>query len=202
MGFFSSKSTIEQQIKDYYKQFLIAAFSSSEANAESFASEMLQRAKAKAVASGDDKLPQNFGDVMLSNEDKMTNDFKKIMLLKRKEGVRDEDIKWWWNMYYLERGMMEEYDDFMKVTLFGNCIEKGMDKSMALSEVKKYHPIYTDAYKGRENIDDPLPIELKNRINQYTEKRALEDANQYKKDILKASSYNAFVRNEIEKGNL
>ena len=50
--------------------------------------------------------------------------------------------------------------------------------------------------------DKVLPRELKDRVNRYIEKREHTDKDEFKKEIEDSSSFNAFIRKEIKRGNL
>ena len=41
-----------------------------------------------------------------------------MLAKKRAEGVRDEDIRWWWSMHDLERRMMIKVDDISRLALY------------------------------------------------------------------------------------
>jgi len=129
---------------------------------------------------------------------------------KRDEGVRDEDIRWWWNMNDIERRMMLKNDEISRLALFmkeresNSTITEELSIKKAGNEVRKFHPIYgnpknTTHAKGN---DRPLPAELKDRINIYVEKRFKSNPEKYKKDIESSSTFNALIRKEIKANNL
>jgi len=79
---------------------------------------LLDQAIEESKKEGSYNLPSNFGSILLE-EDKADNPYiekiaetiRKNLPKKRAEGVRDEDIKWWWNMNDIERRMMLIFDD-------------------------------------------------------------------------------------------
>jgi hypothetical protein len=80
------------------------------------------------------------------------------MARKRGEGVRDEDIRWWWNMHDLEKSMMVQVDDWMGFSLFSKLIkEDGSNEEEAGKRIKKSRPIFGDS-------DDPRGTGKTNRL--------------------------------------
>jgi hypothetical protein len=134
------------------------------------------------------------------NKGKVNQNFEN----KRKEGVRDEDIRWWFNLNDIERRMMLKIDDIAKATLYTSLLDsQKYSIEEALAEVSKYHPVYGDLNDERNGRGDnrPLPLELKDRINIYIEKQGINNPD-FKQKIEKFSTFNALVRKEIREGNL
>jgi len=164
---------------------------------------MLKLAKENSEMEGTSNLPLNYGDIRLEKES--TNEGIKSILTKlRKKGVRNEDIRWWWNMNDIERRIIAVVDENSRLAMFTQSVEEGMTGEEAAKKVRKHHPIYGDPYDTTHTIgnDRPLPIELKDRINIYVERRSQTDLEQFKKYIEKSPTFNALVREEIEKGNI
>ena len=204
MGIFSklfgSSSDIEKQLEDQYIPMFQTMMGMSLSHAKSTFSDMLKQAKEESLKEGTSKLPQNFGDIVLTN-----GKFKSALAKIRNEGVRDEDIRWWWNMHDLERRMMLKVDDINKSALFIKLIEKdGLDEKEAARRVRKSFPIFGDPDDTTHTFgeDRPLPYELKDRINFYIEKMSQTDPEKLKKEIEKSSTINALIRKEIKKGNI
>lgn len=204
MGIFSrvfGSSDIDKQLEYQYVPMLqMMGMSSSQAKNNFH--DMLKLAKEESQAEGSSNLPQNFGDILIERES--TNDkFRSMLAKRRKEGVRDEDVRWWWNMHDLERRMMLKVDEIFRLSLFKELMEEeGLGEEKAAKEVRKLFPIYGDPEDTTNtNGDDrPLPEELKDRINIYIEKRSLTDPEEYKKQIKESSTLNALIRKEIKKG--
>ena len=124
--------------------------------------------------------------------------------------MKEEDLRWWWNLNDIERRIMLKQDDFAIAISFASELkksnelseEKAMDKAEA--QVRKFHLIYGDPKDTtRTSGDDrPLPYELKNKINIYIEKRVEENFKKYKKEVDQSSTLNALIRKEIKAGNL
>ena len=212
MGFlnFLKYNQVESELLDLYTQMCSNFDGMTSSDAKEMASNMLDKAIKASKDEGTYELPNNFGDILLgystSGDDninefviKIQNTFQAI----KKDGVSDEDIRLWWNMYDVERKMSQLQDDNAKFEMFLNTISQGGDKNKASEKIKKYHPIYGDPNDtSNSNGDDrPIPLELKNRVNEYIQKRILEPE-KYKKDIEKSSSFNALIRREIKDKNL
>ncbi|MFH1337057.1 MAG: hypothetical protein ABII96_11115 [Candidatus Zixiibacteriota bacterium] len=132
-------------------------------------------------------------------------EMKSRLAIKRKEGVRDEDIRWWWNMHDLERRMMVAFDSIMKMWAYNAYKETdGLSEKDALKKLNKHFPIWGDP----EDIthftgdDRPLPIELKERVNRYVEKRMRTDPEGFKKAMESSSNLNALIRKLITRGQI
>jgi hypothetical protein len=83
-------------------------------------------------------------------------------------------------------------------------IEKGYTPEEAVIEFRKMAPIYGLPKDVPKLVGDdkPLPIELKDRINIYNIKRAADAPEEYKNEVKRFSSFNAFIRSEIKKGKV
>ena len=196
-------SDIEKQLEDYYMSvFQPDGFSSSEA--QNIVRDLLKLAKEECQQEDTLKsLPQNFSNILLERESTV-EEIKSMLAKRRKEGVRDEDIRWWWNMHPLERKMMLKVDDVIKLSEFARIQkEEGLNEEEAAKKVRKFHVIYGEPDDTTHTVGDdrPLPEELKDRINIYIEKLTTNQE-KYKKEIEESSTLNALLRKEIKKGNI
>ena len=156
-------------------------------------------------------LPKNIGDIILGDAenddqtiDTLVEKIRKDLPKKKAEGVRDEDIRWWWNLNDVERRMMIRTDEIFILGSFTDAIMQGLSGKEAGKKVRKYHPIYGDPEDTThaKGDDRPLPYELKDRINIYIEKRVENDLEQFKKEIEESSTFNALIRKEIKAGRI
>jgi transcriptional regulator with XRE-family HTH domain len=197
---FSKYSEIERGLLETYsKIFSDMGLPNSEKMAKDILNQSIDESKKENCYN----LPINLGDVLLQKEKdsgKENENFKK----KRKEGVKDEDIKWWFNLNDIERRMMAKVDDMNCLAMFINEIENGKSENEAAAIVRKYHPKYGNPEDDSftKGDDRPIPYELKDRVNIYIEKRFKNDQEKYKKDIESSSTFNALVRKEIKAGNI
>jgi len=213
MGLFNNYNKIEQRLLEEYSQMFTMM---SLPDAKETAKRLLDRAIEKSKKEGTYNLPPNFGSIILKEQktedsvvEKFAEGIQNTLPSKRTEGVKDENIKWWWNLNDVERNIMVGADEFHRIALFLKERNKGKTNEEANEMVWKFHPKYTYGYRGKikdisQQIKDrlPLPIELKNRINIYIEKRAKLDPEKYKKDVEKSPTFNALVRKEIKAGNI
>lgn len=221
MGLFDNYNKIEKELLEIYSNDLATV---GIPDSRRMAKELLNRAIEKSKKEGTYNLPPNFGDIILKNErvedptiEKAAEIFRKTLHQKRAEGVKDEDIKWWWNLNDVERHIMLSVDEMHRMALFINELEKStaLTKEMAANQaskiVWKHHPIYTygdptqkpqNAPLGIKKEDLPLPVELKDRVNIYIEKQGRDNPEKFKKEVENSSTLNALIRKEIKAGNI
>ena len=204
MGLFDSSSDIEKQLEDTYVHVLQKIMGLSLSEAKSTVNDMLNRAKEESLKEGTSNLPNNYGDMLLERENTDEN-IKSMLIKKRNEGVRDNDIKWWWNMHDLERRMMIKFDAVKIYAAFQKLTKEfNVDEKEALKIIRKSNPIFgnPDDTSGDFGEDKPLPYELMDRINIYIERMWYSDLETCKKEVEKSSTLNALIRKEIKKGNI
>jgi len=202
MGLFS-KSNIEKKLEEIYIPMFRATMGMSSSQAKSTFHQLLKQEKADSEMAGTSNLPSNYSDIRLEKES-TDKEIKSILTKLRNEGVRDEDVRWWWNMHDLERRMMVAVDEISRMALFTKLIEDGRTPEEASKQVRKAFPMFGDPddtthVTGKDRL---LPIELKDRINIYVQERSLKDPEQFKKDIEESATVNALIREEIAKGNI
>lgn len=204
MGFFSKYNEIEKELLETYSKIFAEM---GLPDSHKMAGDILDQAIENSKKEGHYNL-KNVGDTLLEKE-KSSGNVNQNFENKRKEGVRDEDIRWWFNLNDIERRMMLKIDEIAKTTLYLSLLEKSEESSKekaiekALAEVAKYHPVYGDLNDERNGSGDnrPLPLELKDRINIFIEKQGIGNP-EFKKQIDSFSTFNALVRKEIKAGNI
>lgn len=209
MGIFSrifgSSSPLEKELEELHVSSLQDMMGLTLSEAKSAFRAMLKEAKEEAIKEGTLNLPPNFGDILLEKEATDVN-IKTMLAKRRREGVQDKDIRWWFNMYDLERRMALKVDDMFRLALLIKYREEDrLDESEAVRKVKKTFPIFGDPDDTTHTTGDdrPLPYELKDRINIYIiKKRTQTHKEKFEKEIEGFSTMNALIRNEIKKGNL
>jgi len=165
---------------------------------------MLRSAKQNSVLEGTWNLPENYGDILLERE-ATDEEIKAMLAAKRREGVRNKDIRSWWNRHDLQRRMVLEEDELRRFRAYETALNKeGKTPDEAAGWVMKFLPIYGEPHEMPEEAEDdrPLPYELRHRVTRYAEQRAAADAEEYLKDIIDSSSFNALVRKQIRAGNI
>ena len=199
---FSLSSGIEKELEEFNVPLLQPPLTSSEA--KSLVRGMIKQVKEESLKEGTSKLTQDFGENILQNEAKDKNS-QLFLEKRRRDGVKDDDIRWYWGMGDLERRMMAKVDDFFKGALYIKCkTEDGLNAEDAAKKVRKCFPIYGDSDDTSHSTGDdrPLPGELKDRVNRYIERRNEIDPEKCKREIEESSTFNAFVRSEIRQGNI
>ncbi len=146
----------------------------------------------------------NAGDLILEKE-KNDENTRRVLEKKRREGMRDEDIRWWWNLNGVERMMMLKVDEFYRMALHIKCREEdGMSVEQAAEQIRRSHPIFGNPEDAThtQGDDRPIPEELKGRINIYIEKRMKSDPEKFKAEIKQSTTFNALIRKAICAGKL
>jgi len=186
-----------------YTRMLVELQGCSQREAEETCRGLLAKAEEESRKLGTFGLPSDFGDTILSSQ---ATELKFARMVERRceEGVREEDIRWWWNMHDLERQMMLQMDMLTKTVLLVSLIEQGMTPEEAGDDVRRSHPYY--GHPGVPGLDDgedrPIPFELKERVNRYTEARMMADPEALREEVGGFSSVNALIRSEIRAGRL
>lgn len=202
MGLFSHP-TIEKELEKTYVP-LYQSMGMTYGEAKQKFSELIERCKGESEREGTNNLPQNFGDILLAKEN-IDNSVRSLLTRLREEGVTDNDIRWWWNMQELERRMMKCDDDWTRQTMFFHYMNADkLNPEEAAKKLNKKSPLYgtPTANKASFGDDDPLPFELKDRINIYMTDRAQTDFQEFLGEIAEYSSINAFLRGKIKKGEI
>lgn len=165
--------------------------------------ELLRQARQESSDMKTANLPENYGYQLLERE-AADEKIREMLERKRSDGVKNEDILWWWNMHDLERRMMLKVDEQRRTTEYLRYRQAGLSKYEAGAQVRKFHPSYgnPDDMIQIDPEDTHLPPELKLRIDRYVESRSEMDPDAFRKELELSSTFNAMVRREIRKGNL
>jgi len=219
MGLFNrSKYTdIEKALREQWSQVLSMMSGMSSAQAKEAAGKMLDQLIEESKKEGTYCLPQNLGDIILGDAgtDKpalknVAEIIRKSLPKKKAEGVKEEDVRFWWNLNDIERRTIVKQSELAKMTRMIDMLdhsnessqEKAIDK--AATQVRKFHPIYGDPDGATHTTgdDSPLPYELTGRIDAYIGNRLREDPLNFKREMEQSSTFNALIRKEIKAGNL
>ncbi len=171
----SGQATIESQLEAVYVP-MFQQMGMPAAEAKRTVAEMIGRIKENYVKECYANRSPNNGDGLLEQEKTDTN-IKIALDKKRAEGVKDTDIRWWWNLHYFERAMMVEVDDLNWKAGFIALLRQGLMPEQAAERMRQGHVIYGDPANQKQGIgeDRALPIELKDRINCYLQRRMQSD---------------------------
>ena len=212
------RSQIEKTLEeDYTNMFSQQPTGMTVAQVRPMVKDAIEGCKRDAAREGTDKLPDNYGDLLLKAAESGDPDAKKIVERARNEGCTDEDIREYWNLHDLQRRMVRLSEDFFRGALslaLADSKQKSGVSGLSLSEEEKddmvatlwktfpkYRDDPTDT-RFSSGDDRPLPHELRGRVDRWRIEMINEEPEKYKGMIDKYSSFNAMVRDEIRKGNL
>ncbi len=197
-------SALEKHLRDQYLPIFQKMMGMSLGRAKRTFKDLYKKVTEEAKKEDTLNLPPDLGDRLLKRESE-DKKVRELLVKKSGEGVRDEDIRWWWNMHDLERRMISKVDEVFIYALFLKFTkEDGLTPEEANKKVWEIRPMFgnptdTSYAKGK---DRPLPDELRQRVNAYMTKRARKDPEGLKREVEKCSSFNAFIRKEIQAGRL
>jgi len=200
---YKSSADLEKHIEDRYVFIFQEIVGMSPSQAKSAFHNIIQEAKKESLKEYSSGLSENVGDFILAKESS-DEKIRSIVAKKRNEGVRDQDIRWWFNMRDLEIRILLKVDDISIHSLFDKLREHGLSEDDAAKEIRKRYPLFGDPDDTSQSTgeDRPLPYELKNRITIFVQKRLQKDPETFKNEIEKSSTFNALVREEQKKGNI
>ena len=207
MGFLSRLLGVSEEIKKTlektYIHQLMDVMEISLPQAQVTFLKLLEQAKQESTDLKTSKFPENYGRVLLAKETKDLH-VQSMLASRRREGVTDEDVLWWWNLHDLERRMMLKVDEQRRTTQYLRFRQAGLSKGEAGEQVRRFFPTYGDPDEKSEVSAEHnhLPPELKRRIDQYARKRSEDDLDAFKRDMELALTFNALVRKEIREGRL
>jgi hypothetical protein len=110
-------TNIKNELEKEYIPIFEMAMGMSHSEAKKTFNDMYNQVAEESKKEGTINLPRNYGDELLAKENS-DEKIKKMLAKRRKEGVTDEDIKWWWNMHDYERRMMLKVDELNRIALF------------------------------------------------------------------------------------
>jgi hypothetical protein len=194
---------IRKTMEKVYIPMLMEVMDISLPQAQATFVRLLEEAKHESIDFKTANLPENYGDILISKESE-DEETRGMLASRREEGVRDQDIRWWWNRHDLERRMMMKVDEQRRTTVYLRYRQAGLSKEEAGERVRKSYPSYGDpnSLSDTSPEDKPLPPELKLRIDFYISKRREIDPDAFKEQMETNSTFNALVRKEIRNGNL
>lgn len=193
---------VERELEEMYSQTfsrLSTGWTLEQARQE--VKKAIEMCKEEAIKEGTANLPDNFGAYVIQAAESGERKCKRMVEKARQEGATDEDIREFLNLNDLQRRMVVWSEMMFRYSYYLSCIEKGLTADDAMTEIRKTFPMYGDPDNTLNTSGDDrlLPQELRGRIDAYREKMGTV----YIKDRMKEyTSYNAFIRDEIRKGNL
>ena len=119
---------------------------------------MMVKAKQLVSERGAPYQQPQFGDRILENAT-VDPTVGRIVEGLRRDDVRDEDIRKWYNMPGLERAMIETADVYNRFIAFAGFKSQGMSTEDAGKAARKIHPVFGDLGTGASD-DRHLPGSL------------------------------------------
>lgn len=160
----------------------------------------VQKAIELAKASGR-HLVGPLGEGMLAERSGFWFDY--FRQIRHLDGVRDEDIRLWWDLDEVERQMVGIDDELAQLAVWIGGKQRGLSDADAGLGVRKTMPMYgvpehmSSAFDGRRL----LPFELKDRVMRWLERNASRvDPAHLPWDEFE--TYNDWVRHTVENGDL
>jgi hypothetical protein len=190
--------TVEGMIERNYEQI----FRQGGLDPQEWIRHCVEKTKAQTV------IPPNYGDLLieLARDDP---DLKLRLEKLRRQGVRDEDIRSWYNMHILERTCVLETLEFMRLSAWYALMEKNWDPADAIIAVHKKLARFGDpddpnwGGEARSRLteeDRPIPVELYNVVSDFVARHNNDPA--FLAKLSCATSMNAVVRQAIKSGEL
>ncbi len=182
-------------------------------NAETLVNQAIDESKKQ----GTSNLPQNLGDIVLGDTkanspiiEKVVKNIQAKLPRKKEEGVRDEDIRRWWNLSDIERRITVKINDFLSLSLYLSTLQHSPDVpeeklwEHAAAKMRKLCAMFGDPDNETHTHGDdrPLPIELEERIGIYMENRMKTDPHLFNLEVEQSSTFNALIRKEIRAGKI
>ncbi len=115
-------------------------------------------------------------------------------------GVTDEDVRRWHDLSFLEKRVYLNTDKTIMMSEVRVLMGKGLTQEAALSQVFGHHATFTDDTNQITDENSFLPEELKLKVVEYRNKRLANDPEALKSELDKASTFNALIREKLQKG--
>lgn len=150
-----------------------------------------------------------FGDGIIENANEDSETRETIECLRR-HGVKDSDIRDWWNMHPFEQACIFGITELIQTAAVMEGLKAGMPMDQAIINAFKRLPRYGDpdeanwggpAQSQLSQSDRPLPIELFGAVSEFVGRKNAFDRS-FPATIEKASSLNAILRIAIASGEL
>lgn len=173
--------------------------------ARAMAAEFVEMAFQASKAEQTFDLPQDYGDRLIADEARDPA-ARARLASRRQEGVRDEDLRWWWNRHDVQRRLAVVLDAVMKSAAVRFLHEQQkLPEAEVLRRLALLYPDYSDSLDDPNigvDADAPLPIELKNRVSDYLAREAAGPEGRVPRLLKGKSSLNALLREELRAGKI
>ncbi|MBA7527341.1 hypothetical protein ES705_19517 [subsurface metagenome] len=150
-------------------------------------------------------IPNHYGDYLLMKEKDGVQETRDLMISLRKEGVSDDDIRWYYNMGALRNWMFINTNNTIITLHLTHYEEEGMASNEAAIKLRKTMPIFGDSNiipQGFDYRDRNLPPSLQRCVELYIARCMEKNPIGYQQDVYLLSSFNAYIREEIRLNRL
>jgi len=200
----SGSTSLEKALKEQYVPIFQNMMGLSRVKARQTFEQLYARVLKDAEKEDTLSLPARLGDFLLEREsaDKKVSE---VLAKKRKEGVKDEDIRWWWNMPDLARRMMVKVDEVFLYSMYLKFTkEEGLAPEDANEKLRRVRPVFgnPDDVSYAKGQDRPLPDELRDKVNKFFLEKGQKDPDGLKDGAEACTSFNAYIRKELKAGNI
>ncbi len=195
---------LKKQLEDENLYFLQTHTGYSYDEAKKIFDSIFEEVQVDSKNEGTDSLPDLFGNKILEMESS-DPDVKNVLDKKRKEGVSDNDIRWWWNMNDIERRLKIKLLEIQKNTFISKiCSQYGLNTEEAEKIFRKSHPVFGAPEDNMEipDEDQPLPYELMDKIFVFIDRIYQLNDKDIIEEVSKSSTFNAFLRHQIKAGKI
>ena len=206
MGIFSrlfqgAEKRVEAELEELYSKACVSYSGQSISEARRTVREAIKGCKEQAQQEGTDKLPENFGTLLITKSEELHVMGFTIVQNARVEGVSDEDIEEWWNLHDLQRRMVIWHENALRYANFLSFREDGLDADEAMARVRANFPMYGDPNDTTHTSGDDRPLrhELRGRVDRYRECYGPQEVAEARKHF---TTFNEFVRSEMRNGRL
>lgn len=194
--------SIEEELIDIYAKFYSKMTGEPISKATNEIRDILKTLKDDARKEGTDKLPNNFGTLLVKKPEVVSGTWRKIVETARSDGATNKDIEEWWNLHDLQRRMVIWSETIFRYANFVSFREDdNLNPEDAMAKVRAILPMYGDPNDTTHTSgeDRPLCHELRGRVDCYRERHG---AQKILKALKNFKTYNAFVRSEMRAGRL
>lgn len=206
MGIFSrlfqgAEKRVEAELEELYSKACVSYSGQSVSEARRTVREAIKGCKEQAQQEGTDKLPENFGTLLITKSEELQAMGFTIVQNARAGDACDEDIEEWWNLHDLQRRMVIWHENALRYANFLSLRKDGLDADEAMARVRVIFPMYGDPNDTNHTSDDDRPLrhELRGRVDRYRERCDPQEVAEACKHF---TTFNAFVRSEIRNGRL
>ena len=206
MGIFSRlfqgpDKQIEAELEELYSKACVSYSGQSISEARRTVREAIKECKKQAQQEGTDKLPENFGTLLITKSEELHVMGFTMVQNARADGACDEDIEEWWNLRDLQGRMVIWHENALRYANFLSLREDGLEADEAMARVRVISPMYGDPNDTTHTSGDDRPLrhELRGRVDRYRERYSPLEVAEARKHF---TTFNAFVRSEMRNGLL